>query len=208
MPEGRSLRPLKGRVRGDQIAPGRVDESRVGWQDGVEPTLNRFSRIPLRGTLTPQPATIHVLVVDDEASIREIVADALRESGYGVQTARNGAEAFEVLHRWLPHAIVLDLMMPRVDGSGFLDLLRLDPRFASLPVLVVTAAYSAHEAARRTGVRAVLTKPFELDQLVETVRQLAGAPPPTLEPTPAPVDLTAQLAPPMAHTSHDLLGST
>jgi DNA-binding response OmpR family regulator len=56
-----------------------------------------------------------VLVVDDEPTIRELVADALREFGYQIETAANGAEALEVMQRWLPDAIVLDLMMPRLN---------------------------------------------------------------------------------------------
>jgi len=122
------------------------------------------------------PTQVRVLVVDDEPTIRELIADALREAGYEVQTASNGIEGFEVLHRWLPDAIVLDLMMPRLDGTGFVELLRLNPSYATLPVVLVTAAYAPHEAGKRVGASAVLQKPFELDHLVETVRELAGSP--------------------------------
>jgi CheY-like chemotaxis protein len=119
-----------------------------------------------------------VLVVDDEPTLRELIADALRDWGFEAQTATDGADALEVLHRWIPDVIVLDLMMPRLDGTGFTELMRLNPRFASLPVLLVTAAYGARVAAERVGARAVLTKPFELEQLVETVMKLSGAPMP------------------------------
>ena len=119
-----------------------------------------------------------VLVVDDEPTIRELVADALREADYEIQTAANGAEGLEVLHHWLPTVIVLDLMMPRLDGFGFTKLLRLNPKLAHVPVVLVTAAYGAHEAGKRVGAQAVVTKPFELDALVDTVRQVAGTPVP------------------------------
>ncbi len=115
-----------------------------------------------------------VLVVDDEPLIRELVADALRESGFDVESAANGRQALDLLHSWVPRAIVLDLMMPKLDGVGFSEVLQRDPRLASIPVLLVTAAYAPHEAARRMGARAVLTKPFELDALVDLVIQLAG----------------------------------
>ncbi|HEY1295925.1 MAG TPA: response regulator [Chloroflexota bacterium] len=117
-----------------------------------------------------------VLVVDDEPLIRELVADALREVGFEIQSAANGVEAFELLRGWLPHVIVLDLMMPQLDGIGFCKRLRLTPPFARIPVLVVTAAYAPHETVERMGASAILTKPFELDHLVEMVGQLAGAP--------------------------------
>jgi DNA-binding response OmpR family regulator len=126
----------------------------------------------------------HILVVDDEPTIRELIADALLESGYRVDTAANGAEALGAMRRQLPHAVVLDLMMPQLDAQGFVELKQLNPRFAAVPILVVTAAYAAHEAAERLGASACLTKPFELDELVAMVGRLVGesAPMPAVEP--------------------------
>jgi len=115
-----------------------------------------------------------VLVVDDEPLIRELVADALREVGFEIQCAANGLEAFDVLRGWLPSVIVLDLMMPQLDGLGFCEMLRLNPRLAKIPVLLVTAGYSPQAAAERMGASAILTKPFELDHLVEMVENLVG----------------------------------
>ena len=114
-----------------------------------------------------------ILVVDDEPTIRELVADALREAGYQVYLAANGAEALQLMQGHAPDAIVLDLMMPFLDGSGFVELKRLNPRFAAIPVLVVTAAYGAYAAAERLGADACLSKPFELDDLVSAVDRLA-----------------------------------
>src|SRR5258708_25967704 len=74
-----------------------------------------------------------------------------------------------------PHAIVLDLMMPLLDGRGFVELKRLNPHFAAIPILMVTAAYGAFDAAARLGGDACLTKPFELDELVSAVDRLVGA---------------------------------
>jgi CheY-like chemotaxis protein len=124
----------------------------------------------------------YVLVVDDEATIRDLIAEALREAGYRVETAANGVEAFGIMQRELPRAIVLDLMMPQLDAEGFVELTRLNPQFASIPILVVTAAYAALDAAERLGARACLTKPFELDTLVETVGTIVGEPLPVRAP--------------------------
>ena len=118
----------------------------------------------------------HILVVDDEATICELVAETLRESGYSVDTAPNGAAALESVRRRLPHAIVLDLMMPRLDASGFVARMRMDARYAAVPILIVTASYAAHETAERLGANACLTKPFELDELVAVVGKLASQP--------------------------------
>jgi CheY-like chemotaxis protein len=122
------------------------------------------------------PQQKRVLVVDDEPTIRDLVAEALREAGFDTATAANGVEALTRMQRWLPDAIVLDLMMPRLDGTGFTELMRLNPRFADVPVLLVTAAYGAEQAAQQIGVQAWLAKPFELDDLVLAVSSLAGAP--------------------------------
>ena len=117
-----------------------------------------------------------ILVVDDEPTIRELIADALREFGYLVEAAPNGVEGLDILRRWKPHAIVLDLMMPRLNGVAFAERLRADPALADTPVLLVTAAYAAREMGARVGAQAFLPKPFELDRLVEIVGELTGPP--------------------------------
>src|SRR5438874_11290046 len=148
-----------------QFTSSALDESGLGCQDGLSPCSTDPNS-------TVDPLTKRILVVDDEKTIRQLIADTLNEFGYDVKTAYNGAEALEVMRRWLPHAIVLDLMMPRLDGSGLCEMLRHNPRFASVPVLLVTAAYGAREAAERIGAAAYLTKPFELDTLLEVIDQL------------------------------------
>jgi CheY-like chemotaxis protein len=117
-----------------------------------------------------------VLVVDDEPAIRQLVGDALREAGYRVDLAANGAAALRLMRRRLPHAIVLDLMMPQLDGSGFVELMRLNPRFAAVPLVLASAADDASQAAERLGARAWLTKPFEIDVLLQTIAELVGTP--------------------------------
>jgi CheY-like chemotaxis protein len=124
-------------------------------------------------TLNPVLHPTRVLVIDDEALIRELVADALHEASFDVQCATNGVAALELLRGWVPDVIVLDLMMPRLDGTRFADLLRLNRRWARIPVLLLTAAYAPLEAAERIGARAVLAKPFELDDLIQMVVELS-----------------------------------
>ena len=119
-------------------------------------------------------STKRILVVDDEPTIREVISEALREAGYVVDSAANGADALREMRRQRPRAIVLDLMMPILDASGFHELMRLNPRYADIPIVVVTAAYAAAESAERIGASAYLTKPFELDELVATVAGVIG----------------------------------
>jgi CheY-like chemotaxis protein len=120
------------------------------------------------------PQHTRVLVVDDEPTIRNLIADALREADFEVDMAANGVEALKLMQEWVPSVVVLDLMMPRLDGTGFTELMRLNPRYAGVPVLLVTAAYGAEHAAEQVGARAFLSKPFELDHLVDMVGRLAG----------------------------------
>ena len=88
-----------------------------------------------------------VLIVDDDVTIRNLIADALREVGYEVDTAANGIDALQRMRRQPPAAVVLDLMMPRMDGMTFTRLVRLNPRLAQVPVIMVTATYASQVEA-------------------------------------------------------------
>jgi len=117
----------------------------------------------------------HLLVVEDEASIRELVAAWLRDEGFTVTTAANGAEAIEQLRVVRPDAIVLDLMMPIMDGWAFAEACHRLTAPVRIPILVVSAAHGLPQAAERLrqyGVRACLAKPFDLDVLTATVLTL------------------------------------
>src|SRR5215216_4944919 len=108
--------------------------------------------------------------------IRQLVSDFLAEAGYTVTSAANGSEALRTMNDHKPDAVVLDLMMPTLDATGFVELMRLNPRYARVPVVVVTAAYNAPEEAARLGAQACLSKPFELEELADTVARLIGRP--------------------------------
>ena len=97
-----------------------------------------------------------VLVVDDEQPIREIVADLLGTDGHMVATAGNGAEALEVIHRWRPDAVVLDMMMPEVGAWDFLARYRADTTCRGLPVAILSTAPSAGLALEEPSVWAVI----------------------------------------------------
>jgi CheY-like chemotaxis protein len=119
-----------------------------------------------------------VLVVEDDFDIRSAVAESLFDEGYTVVTARDGLEALNIASLSPPHVIVLDLMMPTMDGWTFLARCRAQPWCREVPVVVMSAAHAlrmAGERLRDLGVRAVIPKPFDLETLISTVR--ACAPP-------------------------------
>ncbi len=120
------------------------------------------------------PATVgtqkRVLVVDDDASIRELLATALEDDGYEVVPARNGQDALAVCERWRPDVIVLDLMMPIMDGWTFAKRLR---ERDEIPIVVLSAANDLARHAKSVGATEVVGKPFDLDQLLPKVARAA-----------------------------------
>ncbi|BDG04041.1 response regulator [Anaeromyxobacter oryzae] len=119
-------------------------------------------------------APARILLVEDDLSIRETIAELLAEEGYAVTCAANGAEALDLLSSdAAPSLILLDLMMPVMDGWAFRSAQRRDPRLASIPVLVLSAGHGGDSVAvAGLGVDAFLAKPFDLDTLVSTVHRL------------------------------------
>ena len=116
-----------------------------------------------------------VLVVDDEEPIRLTVAEALEDEGYAVATAENGAEALVQVRATRPHGIVLDLMMPVLDGWGFLKACRADELCAGIPVVVISARRKLIEAVpTELRVDRILAKPFALEDLIEAVAELVA----------------------------------
>ena len=112
-----------------------------------------------------------VLVIDDDEAIRSALAEILELSGYHVAVAADGVEGVELLEYGLePSAIVLDLMMPRMDGWTFLERLRSHPKYQDLPVVVTSAAAGAEPR----GADVYLAKPFDVSQLDREVARLTA----------------------------------
>src|SRR5262245_24952755 len=102
-----------------------------------------------------------VLVVDDQESTREAFALLLREVGYRVAMAGNGQEALDQLRVERPALILLDLVMPVMDGWQFRDAQRADPTLAEIPVVVCSSTWEVHNRATGLGAAAYLPKPVE-----------------------------------------------
>jgi CheY-like chemotaxis protein len=111
----------------------------------------------------------HILVVDDDDGNRQLVAAILRDEGYEVSEAADGQQALDHLKTAQPKAIVLDLMMPVVDGFTFLVERRKLPNCAAIPVLVLTAVHDLSELVGTLGVKVAIAKPFEAAALLAAV---------------------------------------
>jgi DNA-binding NarL/FixJ family response regulator len=120
--------------------------------------------------------TGRVLLVDDEAGLREAVQAYLEDSGFAVEVASNAQEGWEKLQLATPDVLISDIMMPQVDGYEFLEQVRGDVRFKSLPVIFLTARGMTSDRIQgySAGVDAYLPKPFDPEELVAIVTNLIG----------------------------------
>jgi DNA-binding response OmpR family regulator len=117
-----------------------------------------------------------VLVVDDDPSIQGFLAEALADEGYGVRTAANGREALTILDEWRPDLILLDLMMPEMDGWVFRARQRTMPAVAAVPVIVLSATRDLTTKVQTLAPAEVFAKPFDLDALLGTIERLTAGP--------------------------------
>ena len=112
-----------------------------------------------------------VLVVEDDFAIGEALRELLENEGYGVTWASNGLEALAYLRTRTPGLILLDLMMPVMDGWEFRTAQRGDPALARVPVIVLSADHGLERKISDLSVQAWLPKPFALDALLAAVSQ-------------------------------------
>ena len=140
----------------------------------VKPIDHERLRNALRGLVTPgSPDDGSVLIVDDDAALREVLSCLLAEDGWRVATAADGEAALAAVEQHKPSAVVLDLMMPRVDGFEVLQTLRRRPSTHDLPVIVVTAkdlTDEDRERLARNAQRVIVKQAVPLEELREEIR--------------------------------------
>src|SRR3954463_4535872 len=115
-----------------------------------------------------------VLIVDDDDSVRDLFTRALAGQGFAVRSVASGQEALQLIAHEMPPLIVLDLMMPGMNGIEVLAAIRRQPQTAALPVLVTTATATRAYDLRDYYPVQVLRKPFELARLVRAAREMVG----------------------------------
>lgn len=115
----------------------------------------------------------HVLVIDDDGDIRESLTDALVDEGHEVMCAADGAQALQWLRttQLLPGLILLDMMMPVMDGAAFRAAQRADARLRDIPVVVLSAHAELRQPMLELGVQAHYRKPIALTQLYDIVQR-------------------------------------
>jgi len=129
------------------------------------------------GCAIPVSVRKKILVVEDDEDLIELLSFNLRSSGFAVGTAADGIEALKKARSLAYDLILLDLMLPELDGFAICEILRRDPATADTPIIILTAVST--EFARLTGLEAgandYLTKPFSPRQLISRVKELLHA---------------------------------
>jgi DNA-binding response OmpR family regulator len=117
-----------------------------------------------------------LLIVDDERSYREAIADCVRNAGYGAMEASNGSEALRLAEEAQPSLIILDVMMPDLSGLDVCRILRGKPETKDIPIVMLSARgqLKEREEGLAAGADRYITKPFDDDDLMLTIGELTG----------------------------------
>lgn len=125
--------------------------------------------------MRPQVPAIDVLVVDDDEAIAQFVVTLLEDRGYRVHVAHNGRQAMEVLSHTRPRVLLLDLMLPIVNGWELARTMRATPALEDVPIIVMSAHSDGADEALEVGAAGYLSKPFDLDELFSCVATYVGS---------------------------------
>ncbi len=117
----------------------------------------------------------YLLIVEDDPDILKLLKTTLTFDGYRVGTAHNGYEGLQAIQQERPAIVIADIMMPKLDGFGLVNRMRLNPETRDIPVIFITATYVAPEDrqfAQNIGATSFIQKPLDLEQLLRTIREL------------------------------------
>jgi DNA-binding response OmpR family regulator len=135
--------------------------------------------LPKETALSAQTAGSTILVVEDDETIRESIVELMMEEGFEVAAAENGSAGIAYLRNAgkLPDLILLDLMMPVMDGFEFCTVKNREPHWAAIPTVVMSADGHVVEKKLKTGASDYIQKPLDIDDLIARVTQFLPATP-------------------------------
>lgn len=164
--------------------PNTPQRENCGWPFFCMGLGSDYNGVGTMNDLQPQPENAskrvadvdrkRILVIDDDLPLRGMLAAALRQAGFQVLLAGDGAEGHRALTIHRPDVVVLDLAMPNVNGWDFLQKLKETGYIGVLPIIVLSAHLHVEpQAILQMGVSAILPKPFNLPELIDLVEHLA-----------------------------------
>ena len=118
-----------------------------------------------------------ILLIEDEQDLLKTIRMILEMAGYQVITAEDGIDGLNKARSLKPDLIILDLMLPRLDGYSLSHILKFDVKYKSMPIVILTARAQEKDEkmAKEAGADVFIVKPFELDLLLETIKNLIGS---------------------------------
>lgn len=158
---------LAGKIKGFKTPGGHY---RIVKRDLQDFMIKNNIPIPDNDVITRRS----ILIVDDDDEVRESIADYLKTRNYEVKTANDGFEAGLILNSYLPDIIILDLIMPNVNGFRVCELIKNNQRTKNIKLIVLTG-YASEENVKKAygyGVEKVLSKPVDMEELLDTISSL------------------------------------
>jgi DNA-binding response OmpR family regulator len=117
-----------------------------------------------------------IVIVDDEFALADVLTATLSDIGFLALSATNGKQGLEVMADHPPDLVLLDYMMPLLDGAGVLEAMRAAPKLAAVPIIMMSAVPESVVRTRCQGYAAFLRKPFDFETLLKAVEQVTGRP--------------------------------
>ena len=112
-----------------------------------------------------------ILLVDDDEATLKLLKPFLVTKGFEVETAIDGLQGFEKVKSWKPDLVVLDVIMPRMDGYGFVHEIKKDLKLRALPVVVLTAREMMRDVFMQEGIRDYVIKPYDPQELLKMIQR-------------------------------------
>jgi CheY-like chemotaxis protein len=126
----------------------------------------------MENSLNSGPAGKTILIVDDEFGILEVLEFILRDAGFGVKSALNGQDALARLEEGTPDLVILDYMMPILDGTGVIKAMRASPQHSDIPIILTSALHEKAIRKHCDSYQVFLRKPYKTERLLEEIFRL------------------------------------
>ncbi|MDD4179915.1 MAG: response regulator [Candidatus Margulisbacteria bacterium] len=117
-----------------------------------------------------------ILIIEDEADIRTALTMRLEAKGFAVASASDGVAGLKLAREITPSLIILDIMLPKMDGYTISRMFKYDERFSAIPIIMLTAKVQPKdiERGKEAGADAYMTKPYEAEELIAKINELLG----------------------------------